>query len=222
MAWLRSRLVIDVVLPALNEATAVPAVLRSIPDGFHPIVVDNGSTDSTAETAARCGAHVVVESRQGFGAACLAGLQAATTDVVCFMDCDASLDGAELVRITDPVTRGEADLVLGAREATGRGAWPVHAHVANRLLARLVSRRWNLALSDLGPMRAAHRPALLGLGLADSRFGFPLEMVVRAAERGWAIAEVPVSYHRRVGRSKVTGTVLGTLRCARDMTKVLR
>lgn len=213
---------VDVILPALNEAEAVPAVLRSIPDGFTPIVVDNGSTDATATIAKRLGARVVAESQQGFGAACLAGLRSATSDVVCFMDCDASLDGAELVRVAGPVARGESDLVLGARDAIPAGAWPLHARFANRVLARVVSHRWKLALSDLGPMRAARRSALLGLGLADSRFGFPLEMVVRAAEHGWTITQVPVAYHPRVGRSKVTGTVRGTLRCAHDMVQVLR
>lgn len=213
---------IDVILPALNEAMAVPTVLRSIPDGFCPIVVDNGSTDSTAEIAALVGARVVVEPQRGFGAACLAGLRAATSDVVCFMDCDGSLDGTELDRVAAPVERGQADLVLGARIPTTPGAWPLHARLANRTLARVVNRRWNLSLSDLGPMRAANRSALLALGLADSRFGFPLEMVVRAAEHGWAISQVPVTYRRRVGRSKVTGTVRGTARCARDTARVLR
>ena len=215
-------IVIDVVLPALNEAVAISDVLAGIPDAFRPIVVDNGSTDSTADVAAAFGAQVISEPQRGFGAACLAGLRAATSDVVCFMDCDGSLDGAELNRVATPVQRGAAALVIGARHPTTFRAWPLHARLANRLLAGLVDRRWNLSLSDLGPMRAAARAALLDLDLTDRRFGFPLEMVIRAAQRGWTIAEVPVTYRPRRGRSKVTGTVRGTVRCVRDMAGVLR
>jgi dTDP-L-rhamnose 4-epimerase len=214
--------VIDVILPALNEASAIPEVLMGIPDAFRPIVVDNGSTDSTAATAASLGARVVVEPRRGFGAACLAGLRAARSDVVCFMDCDGSLDGGELLRVAAPIEHGTKDLVLGARDPITPRAWPRHARLANRFLAGLVNRRLNMSLSDLGPMRAAGRAALLDLGLADLRFGFPLEMVVRAAQRDWRIGEVPVTYRPRTGRSKVTGTVRGTVRCARDMAGILR
>lgn len=211
---------IDVILPALDEAAAIPRVLASLPPGTRAIVVDNGSTDATAEVAAGLGATVVSEPRRGFGAACFAGLSAATSDVVAFMDCDGSLDGADLRAVVNPVVDGEADLVLGARVAT-RGAWPVHARIGNRVLARRLGRRLGVGVQDLGPMRAARREALLGLGLADRRFGWPLEMVVRAHRAGWRIAEVPVTYVPRVGRSKVTGTVRGTLRTIHDMRSVL-
>jgi glycosyltransferase involved in cell wall biosynthesis len=208
----------DVVLPVLDEADALPWVLGRMPDGFEPIVVDNGSSDGSAEIARRLGAAVVAEPRRGFGAACWAGLIAATDPVVCFMDCDGSLDPRDLPRVCEPLTG--ADLVLGAR-VPEPGAWPLHARAANRLLALELRRRAHVELRDLGPMRAAHRAPLLTLGVADRRFGWPLEMVLRAAAAGWRIAEVPVPYHPRAGRSKVTGSVRGTLRAVRDMGRVL-
>jgi glycosyltransferase involved in cell wall biosynthesis len=208
---------VDVVLPVLDEAQAIPWVLSRLPPGHRAIVVDNGSTDGSAEVAAALGARVVSEPRRGFGAACHAGLEAARADVVCFMDCDATLDPGELVAVAAPVLAGDADLVLGARH----GAWSPHARVANAVLARQVRRRTGVVLRDLGPMRAARRTELLGLALEDRRFGWPLEMVVRAAAAGWRIEERPVAYLPRVGRSKVTGTVRGTARTVRDMRRVL-
>jgi len=212
---------VDVVLPVLDEAEAIPHVLAAFPAGFRPIVVDNGSIDGSAEIARAHGALVVAEPQRGFGAACFAGLRAASGDVVCFMDCDGSLDPRELSRVAEPVAAGAADLVLGTREAEP-GAWPLHARLANRTLALMVRRRAG-RLTDIGPMRAARREALIALGLRDRRFGWPLEMVLRAAEAGWRIDEVPVSYRpRQGGRSKVTGTVRGTLRTTGDMLKAMR
>jgi glycosyltransferase involved in cell wall biosynthesis len=210
----------DVVLPALDERDALPWVLARMPPGYAPIVVDNGSRDGSAELAERLGAQVVREPRRGFGAACWAGLRAARSDVVCFMDCDASFDPGELPRVADPVAAGRADLVLGAR-SSAIGAWPPHARLANALLAWELRRRAGVPLRDLGPMRAARRAALLELGIRDRRFGWPLEMVLRAAQAGWRIDEVTVSYHPRQGRSKVTGTLRGTARAVRDMAAVL-
>ena len=211
----------DVVLPALNEAQALPDVVRGLPAGYTAIVVDNGSDDDTAAVARALGVQVVAEPRRGFGAACFAGLAAATADVVCFMDCDGSFAGADLIRVAEPVAAGDADLVLGARRAE-RGAWPFHARVANRVLAAEIRRRTGLHLRDLGPMRAARRQALLDLELADRRFGWPLEMVLRARQAGWRIEEVDVGYFPRVGRSKVTGSIGGTARTVRDMSRLLR
>jgi glycosyltransferase involved in cell wall biosynthesis len=208
--------VTDVILPVLDEREALPWVLSRLPAGYEPIVVDNGSTDGSGAFAERLGAEVVHEPRPGFGAACFAGLRAARADVVAFMDCDASLDPRDLPRLTDLV--GAADLVLGAR----RGAAPLHARVANRALAFELRRRTGARLTDLGPMRAARREALLDLGIRDRRFGWPLEMVLRAAAAGWEIREVDVRYLPRAGRSKVTGTVRGTLRAVHDMAAVLR
>jgi glycosyltransferase involved in cell wall biosynthesis len=213
----------DVVLPVLNEAAALPWVLSRMPSGYVPIVVDNGSTDGSGAIARSLGAVVVDEPTSGFGSACLAGLAEARSGVVCFMDCDGSLDPGALPLVAGPVLDGAADLVLGARVAI-RGAWPLHARLGNRWVARAVRRRYGSAapLSDLGPMRAARREALLALGIQDRRFGWPLEMVVRALDRGWRVEEFPVAYGPRSGRSKVTGTVRGTVRAARDMAKVLR
>jgi glycosyltransferase involved in cell wall biosynthesis len=210
----------DVVLPVLDEAQALPWVLARMPPGYRPIVVDNGSTDGSAQIAHACGATVVSEPRPGFGAACFAGLTAATADVVCFMDCDASLHPGALPEVAAAVLAGRADLVLGARRPQ-RGAWPLHARLLNRALALELRRRTGIALSDLGPMRAGRREELLALGIADRRFGWPLEMVLRAAAAGWRVEEVPVGYRARTGRSKVTGTVRGTARAVRDMTRAL-
>ena len=207
----------DVVLPVLNEREAIPWVLDRMPDGYEPIVVDNGSADGSGPLAARLGARVVHEPQRGFGAACWAGLTAARAGVVCFMDCDASFDPAELPRVAGPVAAGERDLVLGARH----GSWPLHARAANALLAAELRRRTGVPLRDLGPMRAARTEALLALGMRDRRFGWPLEMVLRAAAAGWRIDEVGVTYHPRAGRSKVTGTVRGSFRAVRDMAAVL-
>ncbi|NND76252.1 MAG: glycosyltransferase family 2 protein [Ilumatobacter sp.] len=211
----------DVVLPALNEAAAIPWVLSRMPHGYRPIVVDNGSTDRTAELAAEHGATVVHEEKRGFGAACWAGLEAASADIVCFMDCDASLDPVALPLVTAYVERGDADLVIGSRVAD-RGAWPVHARLANKALAFEVRRRTKLRLDDLGPMRAIGRQQLLDLGMTDRRSGWPLEMVLRAVHAGLTVRNVPVEYRERSGRSKVTGTARGTARAVRDMSHILR
>src|SRR5215217_5523989 len=141
----------DVVLPVLDEREALPWVLERMPAGYAPIVVDNGSRDGSGALAARLGAQVVAEPQRGFGAASWAGLRAARADVVCFMDCDASFDPAQLPRVADPVARGRADLVLGAR-APAPGAWPAHARAANAVLAWELRRRARLPLRDLGPM----------------------------------------------------------------------
>jgi glycosyltransferase involved in cell wall biosynthesis len=214
----------DVVIPVLNEVEALPWVLPHMPDGFRAIVVDNGSTDGSADVARAHGAIVVTEPTRGFGAACWAGLEAASPDddVVCFMDGDGSLDPAELVTVAAPVAAGEYDLVLGARRPTARGAWPAHARLGNFVVARALSQRVGCAFRDLGPMRAARCAALRDLAIADRRCGWPLEMVLRAGRAGWRLGEVDVAYHPRAGRSKVTGTVRGTAQAIRDMSSVLR
>jgi glycosyltransferase involved in cell wall biosynthesis len=212
---------VDVVLPCLNEAAALPWVLARIPAGWRAIVVDNGSDDGSDRIAAAAGASVVTAEVRGFGAACHAGLLAATAPVVAFMDADGSLDPGQLSRVVTPVQADAADLVLGRRRPLTRAAWPWHLRLANRELARRASRRDGVRLRDLGPMRAARRERLLGLGLQDRRSGYPLEMVVRAAEAGWRIQEVDTDYLARVGRSKVTGTPLGAARAVRDMSRVL-
>jgi glycosyltransferase involved in cell wall biosynthesis len=213
---------VDLVLPALDEADALPGVLGRVPAGVRPIVVDNGSTDGTAGVARSMGATVVAEPRRGFGWACAAGLAAATAEIVAFCDADGSIDAGDVTLVVAPVAAGEADLVLGARRPTERGAWPPHARLANRWLAHRVRRTTGAAITDLGPLRAARRDALLALGVTDRQSGWPLEMVLRAAAAGWRVAEVPVAYRPRTGRSKVTGTVRGTVGAVRDMAAVLR
>lgn len=210
----------EVILPVLDEAEAIPWVLERMPAGYDPLVVDNGSRDGSGALAARLGARVVREPQRGFGAACFAGLRASRARVVCFMDCDGSLDPRELHRVAAPVLAGEAQLVLGAR-VPRPGAWPRHVRWANRALVAELRRRTGIALTDLGPMRAAPRTSLLELGVADRRFGWPLEMVVRAGARGWRIEERSVEYRPRTGRSKVTGTVRGTVRTVHDMAMAL-
>lgn len=212
---------VDVVFPCLNEEHALPYVLSRLPRGYRAIVVDNGSTDASAEVARSHGALVVSEPRRGFGSAAHAGLLAASAPLVAFCDADASMDPADLAAVVDPVVAGTADLVLGRRRVTAHGAWPVHARIANRGLAYLMRRATGLRLRDLGPMRAARREALLGLDLLDRRSGYPLEMVLRGNAAGWRILEVDVPYAPRVGRSKVTGTLRGTVTAITDMSRLL-
>jgi glycosyltransferase involved in cell wall biosynthesis len=211
----------DVILPVLNEVAALPWVLSRMPEGYRPIVVDNGSVDGSAQCAGGLGALVVEEPVRGFGAACWAGLVASTDDVVCFMDCDGSLDPMDLKAVATPVLRGTADLVLGARRPDS-GAWPLHARLANRALAFEIRRRTGLGLRDLGPMRGARRDTLLDLSPLDRRSGWPLEMVLLAHRAGLRIVETGVPYRPRVGRSKVTGTLRGTVHAVKDMGALLR
>ena len=214
--------IVDVVLPCLNEEGALPWVLSRLPEGYRAIVVDNGSIDRSAEIAEAAGALVVRESRRGFGSAAHAGLLAATAPIVAFCDADASMDPRDLEPLVALVTSGAADLALGRRQPTTRGAWPLHARVANLALARLMRRATGAPLHDLGPMRAANREGLLGLELMDRRSGYPLEMVLKAHRSGWKIAEKATPYFPRIGRSKVTGTIRGTVVAISDMSRLLR
>ena len=214
---------IDVVLPCLDEAAALGWVLSRMPEGYHTIVADNGSTDDSKLIALDHGATVVDATPRGYGAAAHAGLLAATAELVCFMDADGSLDPQALPAVAAPLVEGRADLTLGRRRPTATAAWPLHARMGNAVVAWRLRRRVGAPVHDLGPMRAARRTDLLALDLADRRFGYPLEMVVKAARAGWRIAEVDVPYGPRLngGRSKVTGTVAGTARTITDMTRVL-
>jgi glycosyltransferase involved in cell wall biosynthesis len=214
----------DVIIPVLDEAAALPSVLAAVPAGYRAIVVDNGSTDGSGQLAGELGALVITETVRGFGSACWAGLLAAdhADGVVCFMDGDASLDAVDLPTVAGPVLLGAVDLSLGARRPTEPGAWPWHARLANGALAWEIRRRTGYEVRDLGPMRAARRDALLALNMKDRRFGWPLEMVLRAGQAGWRVTEVDVPYRPRVGRSKVTGTARGTARAVRDMASALR
>lgn len=213
--------VIDVVLPCLNEAGALPWLLDRMPADYRPVVADNGSTDGSARVAAAHGAVVVDVPQRGFGAACHAGLLATSSDVVCVMDADGSFDPLDLEKVAGPVRDGGVDLMLGRRVPLGAGAWPLHARAANVALSAELRRRAGVPLRDLGPMRAFRRQPMVDLGLADRRFGYPLEMVLRAAAAGWRIAEAPVPYYPRAGKSKVTGTLSGTVKAISDMRRIL-
>jgi len=212
---------VDVVLPCLNERGALPWVLSRIPAGYRAIVVDNGSSDGSAELAATLGAIVVREERRGFGAAAHAGLLAATAEFVAFCDCDGSLDPSLLPGLLAPVMAGATDLMLGSRQPQ-RGSWPLHARIANIVLAWRLRRLTGENVTDLGPMRVGRRTKLLSLNLEDRRSGYPLEMFLKASRAGWAIAEMPVPYAPRTGRSKVTGTIRGTVTAVRDMSRQLK
>jgi glycosyltransferase involved in cell wall biosynthesis len=212
---------IDVILPCLNAAGALPWLLTRMPDGYRPIVADNGSTDGSGQIAAELGATVIAVPQRGFGAACHAGLEAAKSDIVCVMDADGSFDPRDLPIVSGPVIDGAADLMMGRRRAESMRAWPPHARLANAVLAVQLRQRSHVPLHDLGPMRAFRREDMLALDLKDRRFGYPLEMVLRASQSGWRIAEAPVPYHPRTGKSKVTGTIGGTVKAVRDMRRVL-
>ena len=206
---------VALVIPALDEATVIGDVVRRVPPGVvsEVIVVDNGSGDGTASVAARAGARVVSEPQRGYGAACWAGVAALApgTAIVAFLDGDGSQDPAELPRVLAPIMAGSADLVLGARRLAGRH--PMHASLGTRLVAAFVSWRFGVRLRDLGPFRAIRVPLLRSLGMRDRTFGWPVEMVVKAAAVGARIVEIDVSHLRRLGgRSKVSGTLTGSLK----------
>jgi glycosyltransferase involved in cell wall biosynthesis len=209
---------IGLVIPALDEEASIGAVIRAVPPGLvdEVIVVDNGSGDGTAAVAGAAGARVVAEPRRGYGAACWAGVQALgpAVSVVAFLDGDGSQDPAELPWVLAPVLAGRADLVLGVRRFGATGAeHPWHAVLGTRAVAWLLRYRCGVVLRDLGPFRAVRREALLALGLRDMSFGWPVEMVVKAARARLRIAEVDVTQRPRLGgRSKVAGTLGGSLR----------
>lgn len=214
---------VDVVLPCLNEERALPTVLGSLPENFRAVVVDNGSTDASARVATELGATLVTEPRRGYGAAVQAGLEASDADIVCFIDADGSLDLAELPLLVTAVTGDEADLAVGSRVPASPGIWPWHARAGNMLLSALLRRR-GLPVHDIAPARACRRGQLLRLGVADRGLGYPLEMLIRAAAAGWRVREFDVAYYQRAHGtvSKVSGSMRGTMRAVRDMSRVLR
>jgi glycosyltransferase involved in cell wall biosynthesis len=184
------------------------------------IVVDNGSTDGSAALARSLGAEVVECAERGYGAACRAGVAIAAAEFIAFCDCDATLDPADAIRLVE-VVRAGADLAVARRRPKGPGALPVHLRVANWELARRVRRHTGVSLRDIGPLRVARREPYEGLGVSDTRCGYPVETIVRAARAGWRIEGVDVVYRPRVGKSKVTGTLRGSVLAVRDMTAAL-
>lgn len=213
---------VGIVIPALDEEHALPGVLAAIPregPGWRlgrVLVVDNGSRDRTAEVARAAGATVIAEPRRGYGAACLAGLarlRDQPPDIVAFLDADRSDEPSDLPRILAPILAGAADLVVGSRVLGERepGSLTTVQAFGNRLAAFLLRRLFGLAATDLGPFRAIQWPALASLGMRDRDYGWTVEMQARAARAGCRVVEVPVRYRRRVGRSKISGTVRGVI-----------
>ncbi len=207
---------IAVVIPAFNEAAAIGDVVRSVPgEGKHDIiVVDNDSSDDTAEQAALAGARVVREPRRGYGWACFAGAKAASgSDIVVFLDGDRSDDPRELDAVATPVVRDRADLVIGSRigGVIEKGAMPLHGRLGNRLIVGLLHLLYGLRISDIGSFRAIRTDVLFDLKMEQMTYGWPVEMVVKAARRKLRVQSVPITYRRRIGSSKVTGTFKGSL-----------
>jgi glycosyltransferase involved in cell wall biosynthesis len=208
---------ISVIIPALNEAGNIAALVAEVyaTAPVEVIVVDNGSTDATAAEAHAAGACVVSEPRRGYGYACAAGVAAAReAEVLLFLDGDYSFLPRDLPELIKPIERGEADLVLGSRTRghIERGSMPPQQRWGNWLTARLMNRLYGLSITDLGPYRAVRRSALDQIDMQEMTYGWPVEMIVKAARRRARIVEVPVSYHsRRAGQSKVSGTLRGTI-----------
>lgn len=217
---------ISLIIPVLNEEESLPAVLGSIPcDAVDEIiVVDNGSTDGTAAVARRAGARVVTEPRKGYGAACWSGFKASEgAGILVFMDGDGSFQPGEIPRLTTPITSGTADLVLGSRTlgAEAAEAVPFHARVGNRLVACIIGLISAIRISDLGPFRAISRKALENLNMQERTYGWPCEMIIKAGKLEYRVLEVPVTYRPRTGgKSKVSGTIAGSIRAAIAMLRV--
>ena len=210
---------LHIIMPVLNEAAALRVLLPELPSALRAatVVVDNGSTDASAAVAAQHGARVVHEKERGYGAACMAGiaaLRAADADIVLFMDGDASDDVADIPRVLEPLLTNAADLVIGSRVlgARDRGALAVHARFGNWLAAGLIYHKTGMRYTDLGPLRALRYDTLRSLDMQDRNFGWTVEMQMKAARQRLRVCEVPVHYRKRVGRSKISGTVSGSVR----------
>lgn len=218
---------VDVVIPALDEEAALPSVLAEIPGFVRRVVVaDNGSRDRTAERARQAGAEVVHEPERGYGAACLRALShlaADPPDIVVFLDADHSDYPAEMERLVEPIAAGRAELVVGSRVrgVVERGALTPQQRLGNRIACVALARLYGARYTDLGPFRAIHWAALQRLGMRDRNFGWTVEMQLRAARLGLRHAEVPVSYRRRIGRSKISGTLRGTVLASYTILRVL-
>jgi len=210
---------VSVIIPALNEEKAIGKVIRDVPKDFvnQIIVVDNGSSDNTSTVAQEAGARVIREKRKGYGAACLSGLKALDNcDIVVFLDGDYSDHPEEMPRLVSPIINEKADLVIGSRllGSRSKGALPPHSIFGNWLAAKLLRLFYGLKLSDLGPFRAVKADVLKTLRLKNQTYGFPIETITKAAAKKFRILEVPVSYRKRIGKSKISGTIKGSFLAA--------
>ena len=204
-----------ILIPALDEALSLPGVLAGIPLGHRVLVCDNGSTDNSAELARAAGVEVLSALRRGYGTAVLAGiaaLQAAPPEVVVIWDADLSVDPGDLDALLQPIQEGRADLVLGARLAPDPGALTLQQIWGNRLATALIARRTGVHFADMGPFRAIRYPALMALGMQDPSWGWNVEMQLKALRAGLRVCEVPVHCRQRVGQSKISGSLKGSLR----------
>jgi glycosyltransferase involved in cell wall biosynthesis len=212
---------VTVVLPCLNEAVSLHGVLAAMPDGYRPLVVDNNSTDDTAQVARRHGADVVSEPRPGYGSAVHAGVVAATTPIVAVLDADGSLDPGDLPALVDELDGG-ADMAIGRRRPIPGLRWPWHARLGTSAVCWRLRTRYGLPVHDIAPMRVARRDALLALGVADRRTGYPVELMVRAAKAGWRVVERDVDYGPRTGgQSKVSGSLRGSILAGLDFWRAI-
>lgn len=213
------------IVPAWNEADALRRLLPEIPPGIidELIVVDGGSTDDTAEIARQCGARVVMQTERGYGNACMTGVIAATSDVLVFLDGDYADDPRDLPRVLEPLLANRADLVVGTRNGPGSesGALPRHQRLGNHLFVVLLRILYKVRLSDIGSFRAIRRDSLLDLDMQQMTYGWPVEMIVRASQSGLRIEGVPIRYRRRIGDSKVGGTLRGSVKAAWRMLAVI-
>ncbi len=216
-----------VLIPALNEASTIASLIAAIPDSVGGIyVVDNGSNDGTGTIAARAGATVVTEPQRGYGQACLTGiaaLPAADTDIVVFLDADFCEDPSLIPALTAPIERGSADMVIGSRMRRAEpGALTIAQRFGNRLACWLIRLFWGVRFTDLGPFRAISMQALHALNMADTDFGWTVEMQIKAAKHKLKTAEIEVPYRRRPsGRSKISGTISGVLRAGHKILYVV-
>jgi glycosyltransferase involved in cell wall biosynthesis len=216
---------VAVIIPVLNEVRAIGRVLAELPAGVadQVLVVDGGSTDGTPDAARAAGATVLAQRGRGYGAACLTGAQATDADVLVFLDGDYSDPPARMERLLAPLRDGRADLVLGSRERgrMARDALPVHARLGNRLAALLLRLLYGVRVSDLPSYKAIHRDDLLALGIRDLHYGWTAELIARAARRGLRVVEVPIDYRVRIGASKVSGTVRGSLKAGHAILRAV-
>jgi glycosyltransferase involved in cell wall biosynthesis len=211
---------VTVVLPCLNEAASLPGVLAAMPVGYRPLVVDNNSTDDTAAVARRHGADVVTEARPGYGSAVHAGVLAATTPVVAVIDADGSLNPGDLPALVSDLA--SADMAIGRRRPVAGLRWPWHARLGTAAVCWRLRHRHGLPVHDIAPMRVVRRDALLNLGVRDRRSGYPLELLVRAAQAGWTVVERDVAYGPRTGgKSKVSGSLRGSVIAAVDFWRAI-